>query len=102
MHAPCSNPHFTTSYGRPALFYSAVFQFAAVKDRQEEVEVMVSRSGVRMLFPLWKAPESEGGEEGGGERESLVDGPAFVYGRVGIKLRLEWTQIDEKRPGKGE
>lgn len=82
--------------------------------------MVVSRSGVRMVFPLWKKGtvgcggdvagilEEKGDREGpaGGDIdiESMEEaGPVFVYGRAAIRLRLEWTQVGEgERPGRKE
>ena len=81
-------------------FISAYFHFESVRDRQEEVEVLVSRAGVRMVFPLWKDPkDKDKKEEKEGDYEAPDAGPVFVYGRASIRIRLEWTEIDGKRPG---
>lgn len=77
---------------------SAYFQFEAVKDRGDEVEVLVSRSGVRIVFPLWKDPKDEG-KKGEEPDPTMELGLMFVYGRAGIRVRLEWTEVDGKRPG---
>lgn len=84
---------------------SAAFQFEAVRDRHEEVDVLVSRAGVRMVFPMWKERREIDGGRGEGETEAAAAdaGPVFVYGRAGIRMRLEWTDVAEgKRPGDGQ
>lgn len=49
-----------------------------------------------MIFPLWK----DQGEEDEDAEAATDTGPIFVYGRAGIKLRLEWMQMSEgERPG---
>lgn len=73
-----------------------------MRDRHEEVEVIVSRAGVRMVFPMWKGRrENDDDARGEGEPEAAAEaGPVFVYGRAGIRMRLEWTDMAEgKRPG---
>lgn len=102
------------SRDRPAapLASVALFHLDFVRDREEEVEILVTRAGVRMAFPLWADPaaaeaaaggEAEGGgaaaAAGGEAREADGgEGPVFVYGRAGIRLRMEWTQVDGNRP----
>ncbi|CAB1120797.1 unnamed protein product [Ectocarpus sp. CCAP 1310/34] len=87
------------------------FHLDYLRDRQEDVELLVSRAGVRLAFPLWPDPttaaatastaaqagaEAVEGEGGGVDVEG--EGPMFVYGRAGVRLRMEWTQVDGKRP----
>lgn len=91
------------------------FHLGYLRDRQEDIELLVSRAGVRLAFPLWPDPtaaaatastaaqagaEAIGGEGGGVDVDG--EGPMFVYGRVGVRLRMEWTQVDGNRPpGRG-
>lgn len=58
----------------------------------------MSRSGVRIVFPLWKDPKDEG-KKGEEPDPTMELGLMFVYGRAGIRVRLEWTEVDGKRPG---
>lgn len=92
---------------------AAKFHLEFLGDRQDEVELLVSRAGVRMAFPLWADPEAAEAAEGGGEgqgaeaaggeeagaRHAEDGGPTFIYGRAGIRLRMEWAQVDGNRPG---
>lgn len=71
---------------------------------------------MRLTFPLWPDPAAAaattastaaqagaeatggGGAEGGGVDVMGEEGPVFVYGRAGVRLRMEWTQADGNRP----
>eukprot|EP00903_Cladosiphon_okamuranus_P008733 g8365.t1 len=90
---------------------AAKFHLEFLGDRLGEVEILVSRAGVRMAFPLWADPaatrageggEGDGAETGGGgaarARQADDEGPTFVYGRAGIRLRMDWAQADGNRP----
>ncbi|CAN0088477.1 unnamed protein product, partial [Ectocarpus fasciculatus] len=79
------------------------FHLGYLQDRQEEVELLVSRAGVRLAFPLWPDPtaaaaaaatstaaqagaEAIGGAGAGAEGGGVGlegEGPMFVYGRAG-------------------
>ncbi|CAM9767500.1 unnamed protein product [Ectocarpus sp. 6 AP-2014] len=87
------------------------FHLGYLRDRQEDVELLVSRAGARLAFPLWPDPtaaaatastaaqagaEAIEGEGGGVDAEG--EGPMFVYGRAGVRVRMEWTQVDGNRP----
>lgn len=66
--------------------------------------MLVSRAVVRIVFPLWKEQggEADDGDESNDPDSSTAEaGPVFVYGRLGIRLRLEWTQMGEggEKPG---
>ncbi|CAM9332600.1 unnamed protein product [Pylaiella littoralis] len=81
---------------------AAAFHFDFLRDRLEDVEVLVTRAGVRMAFPLWADPAAAiaaiAAEGAGGTREPDEYGPVFIYGRGGIRLRMEWAQADGNRP----
>lgn len=81
----------------PAFAPSSAFQFEALRDRQEETEILVSRVGVRMVLPLWQDRRQGDASDAPPENE---EGPAFIYGRSGFKVRLEWAGVGEgERPG---
>ncbi|CAM9272696.1 unnamed protein product [Discosporangium mesarthrocarpum] len=64
---------------RRTVFRGAAFNFEVVKGREDEVDVIVTRTGVRMEFPLWE--------------DCCDEDPVFLYGRGGLRLRVDWSEV---------